>query len=83
MMHLGSRYTLSLPAPELNDDLCRNLVYNVIRSIKECGLTGKAVTFRLDNEASLVSLVDLLSSPMLLQGIALKAKVVLRNRWTL
>ena len=54
VMHLGSRYTLSLPAPELNDDL----VYNVIRSIKECGLTGKAVTFRLDNEASLVSLVD-------------------------
>ena len=30
----------------------------MIRSIKECGLTGKAVTFRLDNEASLVSLVD-------------------------
>ena len=54
VMHLDSRYTLSLPAPELNDDL----VYNVIRSIKECGLTGKAVTFRLDNEASLVSLVD-------------------------
>eukprot|EP00439_Symbiodinium_sp_Y106_P010257 s12538_g1.t1 len=53
-MHLGSRYTFSLPAPELNDDL----VYNVIRSIKECGLTGKAVTFRLDNEASLASLVD-------------------------
>ena len=54
VMHLGSRYTLSLPAPELNDDL----VYNVIRSIKACGLTGKAVTLRLDNEASLVSLVD-------------------------
>ena len=54
VMHLGSRYTLCLPAPELNDDLA----FNITRALKECGLTGKAVTFRLDNEASLVALVE-------------------------
>ena len=50
VMHLGSRYTLCLPAPELNDDLA----FNITRALKECGLTGKAV----DNEASLVALVE-------------------------
>ena len=54
VMHLGSRYTLCLPAPELSDDLA----FNITRALKECGLTGKAVTFRLDNEASLVALVE-------------------------
>ena len=54
VMHLGSRYTLCLPAPELNDDLA----FNITPALKECGLTGKAVTFRLDNEASLVALVE-------------------------
>ena len=53
-MHLGSRYTLCLPAPELSDDLA----FNLTRALKECGLSGKAVTFRLDNEASLVALVE-------------------------
>ena len=54
VMHLGSRYTLCLPAPELSDDLA----FNLTRALKECGLSGKAVTFRLDNEASLVALVE-------------------------
>ena len=54
VMHLGSRYTLCLPAPELSEDLA----FNLTRALKECGLSGKAVTFRLDNEASLVALVE-------------------------
>ena len=52
--HLGSRYTLCLPAAELSDDLA----FNLTQALKECGLSGKAVTFRLDNEASLVALVE-------------------------
>ena len=58
MMHVGSRYTVSLPAMHLDDP---DLLHNINRVIREMGLVGKAVTFRMDQEAALGALAEKLS----------------------
>ncbi|CAE7775953.1 unnamed protein product [Symbiodinium sp. CCMP2592] len=58
MMHLGSKYTVSLPAMHLDDP---DLLHNINRVIREMGLVGKAVTFRMDQEAALGALAEKLT----------------------
>ena len=58
MTHLGSRYTVSLPAPNLEDP---QLLANINRVLREMGLVGKAVTFRMDQEGSIIALAERLS----------------------
>ncbi|CAE7198495.1 unnamed protein product [Symbiodinium sp. CCMP2592] len=58
MMHLGSKYTVSLPAMHLDDP---DLLHNINRVIREMGLVGKAVTSRMDQEAALGALAEKLT----------------------
>ena len=49
---------MSLPAPNLEDP---QLLANINRVLREMGLVGKAVTFRMDQEESIIALAERLS----------------------
>ena len=55
IVHVASRYSMSIPAMELHDP---NLLFNIDRFIREIGLHQKTLTFRCDNEQGLISMCE-------------------------
>ena len=55
LVHVASRYSMSIPAMELHDP---NLLFNIDRFIREIGLHQKTLTFRCDNEQGLISMCE-------------------------
>ena len=55
LVHVASRYSMSIPAMELHDP---NLLFNIDRCIREIGLHQKTLTFRCDNEQGLISMCE-------------------------
>ena len=55
LIHVASRYSMSIPAMELHDP---NLLFNIDRFIREIGLRQKTLTFRCDNEQGLISMCE-------------------------
>ena len=55
LVHVASRYSMSIPAMELHDP---NLLVNIDRFIREIGLHQKTLTFRCDNEQGLISMCE-------------------------
>ena len=59
LVHVASRYSMSIPAMELHDP---NLLFNVDRFVREIGLHQKTLTFRCDNEQGLISMCERVAS---------------------
>ena len=59
LVHVASRYSMSIPAMELHDP---NLLLNIDRFIREIGLHQKTLGFRCDNEQGLISMCERVAS---------------------